>query len=56
MIQPARILGQGEGEGGVVERGGGGGGGGIGGVRNLCIAGLFSLKDTVRKLNKKLHV
>ena len=49
MIQPARILGQGEGE-------GGGGAGGIGGVRNLCIAGLFSLKDTVRKLNKKLHV
>ena len=55
MIQPARILGQGEGEGGWW-REGGGGGGGIGGVRNLCIAGLFSLKDTVRKLNKKLHV
>ena len=54
MIQPARILGQGEGEGGWWREGGGGGG--IGGVRNLCIAGLFSLKDTVRKLNKKLHV
>ena len=53
MIQPARILGQGEGEGGWWREGGGGG---RGGVRNLCIAGLFSLKDTVRKLNKKLHV
>ena len=52
MIQPARILGQGEGEGGWWREGGGG----RGGVRNLCIAGLLSLKDAERKLNKKLHV
>ena len=31
---------------------GGGGGGGIGGVRNLCIAGLFFLKILYANLTK----